>query len=380
MTPSNRTLPKITLFQLFRPILLGILLFVLVNAGVSLLLTFTPSLNRAMNAKVDNHLPQKYQQLQALRPQPVDVLFLGTSQTNNDFATLAFEEAAPHSVSAFNLGLPGTRYDVMKTLLAAYIQAYGKPKHVFLEINDPLVEDKTVYFYLPALHYRTILEHYPNLFSQIWGQPDMAPEVRREFSMDTLSSLYQFRSIFSPLSLPKKLVKVVDRVAATFSRTAQASDSESSHAVAFQPSEAMLTGGWQPKGTSGTMQTPKGVEQNALAAKQYYLDPLDKVNFTKLDHFLAYCQSQKIPVVLVQWPNHPAYNRYFERAAIAPAYHQEIERVRQKYQVTYLDLNKTLPPSVAGLFADARHLTPQGAFYFSKVLAEKTLGSTGETP
>jgi hypothetical protein len=92
---------------------------------------------------------------------------------------------------------------------------------------------------------------------------------------------------------------------------------------------------------------------------------------------LSWCRAQEIPVVLVSWPNHPAFLKVFQESRLSRDYEAGLERLLGQYPVPVINLNRELPGSQSetegGLFADPRHLTPQGAEYFSRRLAMDVL-------
>lgn len=366
----------------FRPILLGVLLFLVANGGITLMAGKSPELHEKLGAKVDNLLPRKLEQLEAVCQEPIDVLALGTSQTHNGFATGAFEEAVPVPVNSFNMGLPGTRYDVMQSYLDYHIRRCGKPQIILLEITDALVEDETTYFYLPALHYKTLIQQQPDLAKALLKNPLTPLTVKKEVLLSFSSVFYQYRPLFTPNSLMKKVAKTGNHVASKLLEPVMASSPDESVAEtdAFRPpqtpEEAMellppswIQKGWVPKYPFPQMKTQQGIAENAQNAYDYYLKPLNTVDFRKLEAFLAYTQTQDIPVVLVRWPNHPAYLEHFKTSPVYDAYHQELDRVLRHYPVGYLQLDNEPPASNTAMYADTRHLSPKGAVHFSAIIA-----------
>src|SRR5690242_12014418 len=122
-----------------RPILIGILLFALLNVGTTLVVTHS-GLNGKFHRSMENLLPDKLAMLADAQP---GILVLGTSQTNNDFDTADFDAQVPNGLTSFNLGLPGTRYDVMQANLEAYRRRYGNPRLLILEVSPTIMERNT---------------------------------------------------------------------------------------------------------------------------------------------------------------------------------------------------------------------------------------------
>lgn len=354
-----------------KPILLGLLLFLVLNVLVTVGFHLVPGLDRKFGLKVDNFLPQKLDQIASDTSQPPNILFLGTSQTNNGFVPSAFEQTVGQSVRSFNMGLPGTRYDVMMTYLEYHTLHVGKPRLVLLEVTDALVEPRDIYFYLPALHYRTLMEKDTRLMDFAWRNPLMAFEVRQELVCSALSVLHQYRSITNPLSVQKKVLKTLKRLLFG-SNEADAAEVSPPVSVTLPVITSEMTAtGWIPKAPSPIMETPGGAAKNAVDARKYYIDPLPDLNFAKFNAILTYCRQRNIPVVLVQWPNHPEYLRIFEASHLYQPYHQGLKEVIKTHQVPFVDLNWDNPEAVTGLYSDSRHLSPAGALKFSAILGER---------
>ncbi|HEY9687858.1 MAG TPA: hypothetical protein V6C52_12860 [Coleofasciculaceae cyanobacterium] len=373
-----------------RPIILGVLVFALLNLCLTLGVTFSP-LNRKFNFNYGNFLPTKLEMLQQHDPSHLDVLFMGTSQTNNGFITSVFERAAGQvpgqtqgtaKLNSFNLGLPNNRYDIMQAYLQMHVQKYGKPRLLLLELGPSIQEKDAYLFYLPALYYRTLIENAPTLAPTYLANPLLAQNVKEELLMSSVSSLHQYRYTFSPVNMLGKVSGKLKSVADRLQATPVQAETDSTNArdpfrnPTEQPMEIlpeMTEKGWYPKERSPHMTTPAGVRLSVDEARRYYIDHQKEVNFEKLAALLAYCRAQKIPVVLVSWPNHPAFLKVYHRSPLAAKYQDGLRRLLTQAPVPMINLNNALPPwqteTDGGLFADPRHLTPEGARIFSAQLA-----------
>src|SRR5688572_26793033 len=134
-----------------RPILIGVLAFAAFNLLMTLAVTFSP-LNTRFNFSYGNFLPAKLAMLKQAQPEKLDVLFLGTSQTNNGFITNVFEQVSGRHLNSFNLGLPNNRYDVMEGYLRFHTRKFGKPRLLLVELSPSIQENGSAYYYLPALY------------------------------------------------------------------------------------------------------------------------------------------------------------------------------------------------------------------------------------
>ncbi|WP_373532565.1 hypothetical protein [Vampirovibrio sp.] len=377
---SPPTSPPIASAHSFRPILLGVLGFLILNGLFTIVVTCS-SLNARFNFSYGNFLPVKLKMLQAQQPEQTNVLFLGTSQTNNGFIPTVFNRRFGHGAHSFNVGLPNNRYDIMQAYLRFHQRQYGKPQLILLELSPSLQEKDAQLYYLPALYYRTLLEQAPSLAGTLMANPLLANNVKQELFTSAFSSLRQYRYTFSPVNL---LGKVSDKLTGSLALRLPMANAQSPEKQPLEPaleeseqegpppawvSEAMLAGGWYPKSQSRHMKTPQGIRASVAQARKYYIDPQSAVHFEKLEALLAYCQSQGIPVALVTWPNHPAYVREFQKSPLSAPYQQGLARLLKRHPVARVDLNHHLPVHQGPLFADPRHLTPEGARLFSEKLA-----------
>jgi hypothetical protein len=314
----------------------------------------------------------------------VDVLFLGTSQTNNGFITSVFEQASGRPINSFNLGLPNNRYDVMLGYLQFHAHRFGKPRLVLVELSPSIQERNSMFYYLPALYHRSLIENDPTLAPVTLGNPLIADNVKKELLLSSASSLYQYRRTFSPLNILDKVSGKLKTLASHLPAANAAGPSDTTNldfegvAAAQRVSEtfdpAMTAKGWYPKEQSPHMTNPEGIRLSIEEARRYYIEPQNEVTFDKLRRLLSWCRAERIPVVLVSWPNHPAYLAEFQKSRLNTPYQAGIRQLLTDYPVPLIDLNQEIPRSQpldqGGMFADPRHLTPEGAQYFSRRLAE----------
>lgn len=382
MTTDLSSFLKKLFHPALRPVLLGVFGFLALNGLFTLGVTFSP-LNQRFNFKYGNFLPVKMQMLEARQPEKTNVLFLGTSQTNNGFIPSVFDRKFGHGIKSFNVGLPNNRYDIMLAYLRFHQRQYGKPQLLLVELSPSIQEKDAQLYYLPALYYRTLIEREPALASIYLANPLLAENVKRELLSSSFSSLRQYRYTFSPVNLLAKVSDKLKGFSGLHDATAQASpvyegnesgsvESDNAAPPAWVTDE-MLGGGWYPKPQSVHMKTSAGIRQSVIEARKYYIEPQGAVHFDKLHVLLSYCQREGIPVALVSWPNHPAFVDEFRKSPLSVPYEQGLMAIRRQYPVMMVDLNHHLPreqvESKAGYFADPRHLTPEGAKLFSEKLA-----------
>ena len=387
-----------------RPITLGILGFALFNICFTLGITYSP-LNAKFNFSYGNFLPAKLALLKPQHHQPPNILFLGTSQTNNGFIPAVFDSVFQQpaiasqtgTLHSFNLGLPNNRYDIMQAYLQYHQHRYGKPQLVLVELSPSIQEKNAALYFLPALYYRTLIEQNPKLTPTYLSHPLLADNVKQELLLSGLSSLRQYRYTFSPVNVIKKISgkMSLDRIGffqrfiapaeanptvpletsdvADAGENSPAAESNASLESSLPP--AWMAQGWYPKPQSPHMTTPEGIRRSVNEARKYYIDQQPAVYFDKLDTLLTYCQQQGIPVVLVSWPNHPAFLQEFDRSPLHANYQAGLRQLLHKHPTPLIDLNAETPTSQAissdGFFADPRHLTPTGAENFSRKLAQR---------
>jgi hypothetical protein len=364
----------------FRPILLGVLVFAVFNCLLTGVVTFSP-INKKFNFSYGNFLPTKLEMLAQNHPQQLDVLFLGTSQTNNGFIPSVFEKAAGQPINSFNLGLPNNRYDIMQAYLEYHIHQYGKPKVVLIELSPSTQEIDSYYYYLPALYYRTLIERSPQRATVFLSHPLLAWNVKKELLLSAFSSLHQYRFTFSPVNILDKvsgklagLFRRAEAVAEASGKSAETAHKAESDVRTVEITPEMTAKGWYPYEQSVHMKTPEGVALSVQEAKKYYIDHQAGVHFDKLRLLIAACRKYQVPVVLVSWPQHPAFTKILEESPLGKQYRQGLAQLSAQANVPVIDLNHSLPQNPSpSLFADPRHLTPEGAKLFSGVLAKQTL-------
>lgn len=329
-------------FKPFLPFIIAIGLFVILDC----LILYTP-VRDLLDTQLDNCLERKLIQVKADRPQQLDLLFLGSSRTNNGFVTEIFEKSWPtQAINAYNMGLPAGDYFLFKLALNNHIQQYGKPKLILLEVTD--------FFFNPdfisnnnILYIRVLMAQNPAMVSAIFKSPELSLELKKEIFFASVSGLYRYRSLFTPNKFKKMLLNRESFKARKF----------------FQ--------GWNPKEIKKVMASDHTVRENALARKRTLLDNFTRFDSSKLVSFLTYCQNENIPVVLVDWPSHPYYADLFEQHPISSTYHQEIAHIAKQFDIPFLNLSAQITPNIAGLYADAGHLSPAGAKQYTQLLTQK---------
>lgn len=366
-----------------RPITWGVLGFVLINLFFTFAVTFSP-LNPKFNFSYGNFLPTKLSMLKQQDDQRPEVLFLGTSQTNNGFIPKVFEQASEGNLRSFNLGLPNNRYDIMLAYLQFHQHRYGNPKLVLVELSPSIQEKDASLYFLPALYYRTLIEQAPTLTTTYLRNPLLANNVKQELLFSGLSSLRQYRYTFSPVNIIRKVSgKLRDfsgvKTTSIPEKIADAGENGTKleELISNDLDPSWSNQGWYPKPQSPHMTNPEGITLSVAEARKYYIDQQSAVYFDKLQALLSYCEQEDIPVALVSWPNHPAFLKEFQNSPLHARYEQGLQYLLSQNAVPMINLNQDIPASQrltdGGLFADPRHLTPAGARYFSQKLAERLL-------
>jgi hypothetical protein len=302
-----------------------------------------------------------------------------------------FDQTFGQGLQSFNLGLPNNRYDIMLAYLKYHQTKAGKPRLLLVEVSPSIQEQDASFYYLPALYYRTLIEQAPSLTARYLQNPLIADNVKKELVFSGFSSLWQYRHTFSPVNLlgkvSQKLPHIIHTTETHSGKISQAStnpsalpaqsDSTAAASKEKQPSydTRWTERGWYPQEQSPNMTNPEGLKQSIIEARKYYIDSQNKVSFAKLQMLLQYCQSQKIPFILITWPNHPAYLETFAHSHLNQGYQQGLQALLAKNSnTTFINLNQYLPTkeliAPTHFFADPRHLTPSGAQFFSQKLAE----------
>lgn len=365
------TNPLSKIHPAFRPIILGLAIFFIFNLLLTAAVTFSP-INKKFNFSYGNFLPTKLEMLAQHNPQQMDILFMGTSQTNNGFIPSVFEKASNRHINSFNLGLPNNRYDIMHAYLDYHIHRYGKPKVVLIELSPSTQEMNSYYYYLPALYYRSLIERSPQRTGQFLSHPYLAWNVKKELILSGLSSLHQYRFTFSPLNMLNKVSGKVSQLIHKSEAVAEASPENLELPANVSITSEMTEKGWYPYEQSVHMKTPEGVILSVQEAKKYYIDHQTSVHFDKLRLLIAYCQKNQLPVILVAWPQHPAFNKVLNESNLGKQYKQGLATLSAQTHVPVINLNDRLPKNPSpSLFADPRHLTPKGATLFSGILAQQ---------
>ena len=324
----------------FFPFILALVLFLVTDCAIN----YT-RVGNFLDDKVDNILQRKLGNITKDNPAHIDILALGTSRTNNGFDTPDVERLASVPVNVYNMGLPGCNYYLMQLVLEGQIKKYGKPKLILLEVTDFLLNNQFISDN-NILYFRTLLANQPEMKDVIFKSPYLSDEDKKEIVFSSISGLYRYRSILAPDHLIKLVLK---------------GKTQSNH----------FYEGWRPRKVSKDMANPSSIIQSAKARDREILGEFSKVDGSRLEHLLAYCAGQHIPVVMFEYPSHPSYQQIFDAKPVSRDYYHAIEQITARYHIPFVDLKSDLPADITGLFADTGHLSQAGAQYFAGKLDEK---------
>ncbi len=93
----------------------------------------------------------------------------------------------------------------------------------------------------------------------------------------------------------------------------------------------------------------------------------------RLEAILKYCQENQIRAVLVKWPNLPEYQALFARQKYAQAMWRKLRMLSRQYQAPIIQLAWNDFKDTTGLFHNTRHLSADGAKYYTALLVQKLL-------
>ncbi len=330
----------------FFPLIFGLVAMLLVEIIIAL-----PVVQKRLDYLVINPLPTKLEQVKTFATdakatgKPM-VLAMGSSRTYDGFAPKAFEQAVQdvttEEVTAYNMGLPEAGYDVMLLYLKYHVAQYGKPKMLMLETTDFLFDrrlTRSIYYY-PSLFAKQ-----PALAWDALSYPVFDMDERQNLALASVSGLFRYRKALSPYMLPKVLLGKVGT-------------GENENPVSKD--------GWEHLLHSDMLDTPDSLW---ISNTKTFL-PVDT---RELELILDYCKEQGIQVVLVDWPDMSPYRKLALDSDLYAGYEEAIDSVAQKYHVRHVNFNDEPGASDKINFTDIRHLNPEHAEYFTRLLGEEAV-------
>jgi hypothetical protein len=325
--------------KIFRPFVIAILLILLAEV----LISWTP-LDNFFDNQIENSLKDKQKELASYTDKGIDVICLGTSQTNDNLVTTEFEKLIPGNLNVYNFGLLSGDYYLFKLLLENYITRYGKPKLILLEVNEILFS-KDYFSSLNSLYFITFLKQHPERLDALFITPHIPIKGKLEMLFSLLSGMYRYRSLLEYHKL-RSLLHEKKRVSKT---------------VYFK--------GWSPLPVKPIMSDPKAMDQYIREKKEEILNGYEQGDSAKFHLLLTYCKQQDIPVVLIQWPNHPKYNDVIQKTTFYPYYKQVTEELSKQYGYPIIDLTQSVPEDISKFYSDPRHLSQEGAVWYTRKLS-----------
>ena len=348
--PGNMETSKwARMLRLYSPAAIGALLAVLASAALLLWITFFPMKNPQAYVGSGNLLPLKLSLVEEKTP---ELLFMGTSQTNNGFSTLDFEKAAPGTLRSFNLGMPNNQYEVMLSYLKLHVARHGRPAMLLVDLSPTILVERSPHYGKQTRIYKQFLENNP------WVPVEVKAAIFR-LAFSAAGTIYQFRQDYSPLTWITAAVGKSQPPQVIWDRTT-------------------MDGGWTPKPRSPLMDSPEGYKKILAETRKYFLDDLPPMHFGRLHDLLNYCKEQEIPVTLVTWPNKEDFLAMMQEDGMYDLFSEGARNTASKFGAHWIDLNLHNKEGV-GFYSDPRHLTPKGAAHFSALLAREVFAKT-ETP
>ncbi len=325
---------------LMAPILIALVLLALLEIGIAV----TP-LDDWLSGLIGRDLQVKNHELfHSNAYANTNTLFVGTSRTLYGFATPAFNQSQP-SFKAYNLGLAGSDLNIHRLLLDEFIEKYGKPKLLLIELSEFQLgrgglSQNSVHFLA-----HEVLEH-PATLPELLKSPDLNWDDKSNLLLSVASRLYRYRSVLDFRSLTKQLF----------------------HPAPVEP----LNTGW----IGSTKVRNYLYNASALgAAASTRFDTLMKnrhpVNHPNIVGLITACQTQHIPVVLVSWPLHPIYQNHIHQDALGQQVLEQRRALSKRYHVPFIELDQGLSLDDARYFNDMDHLNRTGAIRFTRILAQR---------
>jgi hypothetical protein len=327
-------------WQLYRPFFITLAVIVLLDR----LILFAPVSN-FLDDRIQNALKIKLEQLQP-DGEDLDILFLGTSRTNNGFATPIFAKEA--SANVYNMGLADGDYAIFLQVLKYLAEHQKKPHRLYLEVSNVLfkpahLSDNSV------LYYRTLFGGQPAKALHILQMSTLSWRDKQEIGLTYLSGIYRYRTVIGVRALAKYAAHYL---------------------AGNQFSKSNYLQGWKPAKTEMIMGKSPQMKQKAQEVLYQQMSNYDQPDTNRFRQLLDFCKEEEIPVILVEWPTHPIYDDLFHHYPLAEKYDTTIKSIAQQYHLPLIQLQKNLPKEKQDLFfAEPGHLNESGAVYFTKKLS-----------
>lgn len=340
-----------------RPFIIALCLFISLNGALLLLVNYTP-VGKTLNYYSGNTLIVKLPLLKNIsKKETIDVLAIGSSITDSNFAPPYFDQYFNNKINTFNLGLHAARPDIFRLCLEHYLKNHTKPKLVIVEIADNhLLKDNR---YLPALYYIGLLKLNLSNILSINQYPDLDFEDKKEIILSLASPIYAFRGVLSPLKFFEKSVKRLQLVLNQENKTT------SEELVEFDNLK-----GWVPYPYTHFEKDSASLASEIITMQHQTLNSLTSVDLSSFEAFLKYCQNTGIKVAIVQWPTLPQYQQLFEQSSVFPKYQSTIHKYAKQYDAELIVLDNLTNVDHSKFFKDGRHLSHVGAKYFTLQIAE----------
>lgn len=312
-----------------------------------------------MDQAAGNILPSKLDSIRKNHPKQINVLALGTSVTDMGFAPRAFEKEAPLNINSFNMGLSGSRHDVLRDYLRYHIENFGKPKLLIVEVTDVILGYDN---YLTNLQRQTLASKDGSYTWEVLRNPVLKFQDKQDYFLTLFNPFLRYRSALSPVSVMYKMLGKGHK------------NNELSPSTKGQ--EALLQTetlkGWSPKTEiSANMLTSSGIDHEVALMRERHLSKIKQVDFSMLKYLLDYCSDNHLNVVLVEWPSHPRYMATLKQQQIYPDYQKQLHYIAKQYNAPIVTLPVLSERKAAPLYTDGRHMSAKGAEYYSHLLAQK---------
>jgi len=327
---------------------LALLLALALLAALDQFIAWGP-VNAGLNEQLRNYLSHKLDGLKKQNAHPLDVLMIGTSRSLYGFSPPVFTQTAPQFRQVFNMGLVAGDYYLFKLFLQDYIATYGKPRLILLEACDLILNtDRTSD--TNNIYYRTLLLQNPHAFQQIIQSPMLSVKEKEEILLGSVSGLYRYRTLLAPANLKNLIFHP---------------------AMTRQNNLSMAAlNGWTPRTITLADETPNDQAELIQKRVDAVYGQYQHINLTRLVDLLAFCRAQHIPVVLMEWPVHPAFQQKMDAIPVAKRAQQSIEALQKQFHLRMITLPAPPLPEANRYFSDADHLSEEGALVYTRRLAE----------
>lgn len=262
-----------------------------------------------------------------------DVVVLGTSRAEVQYDTEIIKQTT--GLKAYNLGLSGTHYNVLKTRWKSYLSHNTKPKILILDVDDSSMQDLNEIYnkfqYLPYLN----TDEYESV----------AKEIDDDYYYEKFVPIYKYRGY--EMSIYKQIKALKNPV--------------------FCPKNVNGYLGNDLKWIERDFEVLKKLKEKDKAKEKFHLNDY-KEGFAVLNEIIKDCKQNNIKVIFVWSPS------YFE-AQSHHAFTKEcingiVNKISKQNNINYYNFSKDSICLQRDNFYNSMHMNKLGVAQFSKKIGE----------